>query len=241
MARSSTRKTNIAAQQASEADVAKLELANRLFFRLYQCANMLHKTGSRAVEAEGLTTQQWAVLGALSRERAADGVSVGDLARYLMVSRQNLSGVIGRMERDGHVAMAVDGRDRRSRLITMTATGRRVWTTQAQPKIRDYYREVLGDFSINDATHTLHYLLKMLENMKRVDARQSGGREGEAPLADGDAANDGPAKERLASDGPRNGGLSNGSASNGSASTGGTASVDAGGPPRVNRSSRRRP
>ena len=49
---------------------ARIELANRLFFRLYQCANMLHKTGTRAVEAEGLTTQQWAVLGALSRPAA---------------------------------------------------------------------------------------------------------------------------------------------------------------------------
>ena len=36
----------------------RAELANRLFFRLYQCANMLHKTSSRALEEEGLTTQQ---------------------------------------------------------------------------------------------------------------------------------------------------------------------------------------
>ena len=97
-------------------DIARMELANRLFFRLYQCANMLHKTGSRAVEDEGLTTQQWAVLGALSRPEALGGMSVGDLARYLMVSRQNLSGLISRMERDGHIQTAPDGRDRRSRL-----------------------------------------------------------------------------------------------------------------------------
>ena len=59
-------------------DAARMELANRLFFRLYQCANMLHKTGSRAIEAEGLTTQQWAVLGALSREEALFvGISAG--------------------------------------------------------------------------------------------------------------------------------------------------------------------
>ena len=50
---------------------------------------MLHKTGSRAVEAEGLTTQQWAVLGALSREKAQGGMSMGDLARYLI--RKHLS------------------------------------------------------------------------------------------------------------------------------------------------------
>ena len=147
----------------------RLEMANRLFFRLYQCANMLHKTGSRAVEAEGLTTQQWAVLGALSREAAQGGMSIGDLARYLMVSRQNLAGLVGRMERDGHVAIVQDERDRRSRLVTMTESGRHVWRDLARPKIRAYYDQVLQDFSVNDTVHTLHYLLKILENMKRID------------------------------------------------------------------------
>lgn len=110
-----------------------MEMANRLFFRLYQCANMLHKTGSRAVEQYGLTTQQWAVLGALSRPEAGEGMSVGDLARYLMVSRQNLSGLLTRMERDGHITAAPDGQDRRSRLIAMSDTGRTVWQQHALP------------------------------------------------------------------------------------------------------------
>lgn len=153
----------------------KRELANRLFFRLYQCANMLHKTGSRAVEAEGLTTQQWAVLGALSRESAQGGMSIGDLARYLMVSRQNLAGLIGRMERDGLVVVAPDARDRRSRLATMTKNGRHVWEDLARPKIRAYYDEALSDFSVNDVAHVLHYLLKILENMKRLDQGASAG------------------------------------------------------------------
>ena len=148
---------------------ARVELANRLFFRLYQCTNMLHKTGTRAVEAEGLTTQQWAVLGALSRPEAEGGMSVGDLARYLMVSRQNLSGLISRMERDGHIGSAPDGRDRRSRLVTMTESGRDVWLVKAQPKIHAYYEQALDGFSTNDITHTLHYLLKLLDNMKRLD------------------------------------------------------------------------
>ncbi len=153
-------------------EIVRMELANRLFFRLYQCANMLHKTGTRAVEDEGLTTQQWAVLGALSRAEATGGMSVGDLARYLMVSRQNLSGLIGRMERDGHVHSAPDGRDRRSKLIQMTDTGREVWVVQAQPKIHAYYAQALADFSIGDITHSLHYLLKLLDNMKRLDTEE---------------------------------------------------------------------
>jgi DNA-binding MarR family transcriptional regulator len=156
-------------KEVSGEATARLELANRLFFRLYQCANMLHKTGSRAVEAEGLTTQQWAVLGALSREDAQRGIGVGDLAKYLMVTRQSLAGLISRMERDGHISVATGSRDRRSRIVTMTASGRRVWQIQAQPKIRAYYEQVLAHFSINDIAHTLHYLLKILENMQRLD------------------------------------------------------------------------
>ncbi len=157
----------------------KIDLANRLFFRLYQCANMLHKTGTRAVEDEGLTTQQWAVLGALSREKSQGGMSIGDLARYLMVSRQNLSGLISRMERDGHVAVAASGQDRRSRVVTMTESGRHVWQDLALPKIHGYYEAILADFSVNDVTHTLHYLLKILENMQRLDAARLSAEEGD--------------------------------------------------------------
>ena len=156
----------------------KMELANRLFFRLYQCANMLHKTGSRAVEKMG---GSYALASGKSASYHADdtltgegGMSVGDLARYLLVSRQNLSGLIGRMERDGHLAIKADGRDRRSRLVTMTDSGRQVWLEQALPKIHAYYEQVLQDFSINDVTHTLHYLLKMLENMQRLDSDAAG-------------------------------------------------------------------
>lgn len=131
---------------------------------------MLHKTGSRAVQAEGLTTQQWAVLGALSRNETKGGMAIGDLARYLMVSRQNLSGLITRMERDGHVELLKDGRDRRSRIVVMTDQGRHVWSVEAFPKITSYYEKALVDFSFGDLSHVLHYLLKLLDNMKTIDS-----------------------------------------------------------------------
>ena len=150
-------------------EIVRSELANRLFFKLYQCANLLHKTGTKAVESEGLTTQQWAILGALSRSGAAQGMNMGDLARYLMVSRQNLSGVLGRMERDGRIEVVTDTRDRRSRLIRITREGWKVWHEQAQPKIHDFYQAALEGFSVSDQIHATHYLLKLLDNMERLD------------------------------------------------------------------------
>jgi len=156
---------------------ARTELANRFFFRLYQCANMLHKTGTRAVAEEGLTTQQWAVMGAISRPKVAQGMAVTELSRYLMVSRQNLSGVLKRMEAAGHISMAQDERDRRSRIVQITAFGRKVWEEQAQPKITAYYEQALHEFSVSDMTHALHYMMKLLDNMKQIDTGDGDGGE----------------------------------------------------------------
>ncbi len=144
-------------------------LSNRLFFRLYQCANMLHKTGARALETHGVTTQQWAVLGALTRHEFERGAAVGDMAAFLLVSRQNLTGVLSRLEALGYVERVVDERDNRSRLIRLTAKGRGLWDEDMRPVIADYYEEALRGFSTEDRIHMIHYLDKMLRNFKQLD------------------------------------------------------------------------
>lgn len=144
-------------------------LANRLFFRLYQSANMLHKTGTRAVEAEGLTTQRWAVMGALSRPEVADGMAVGDLARYLAVSRQSLSGITNRLESDGLITATADPTDRRSRRLSLTPEGERLWHERALPQIHEFYDRAAAGLSVEDMSHALHYLMRLLDNMTAMD------------------------------------------------------------------------
>jgi DNA-binding MarR family transcriptional regulator len=145
------------------------ELANRLFFRLYQCVNILHKTGSKALEPEGLTTQRWAVMGALSRPEVGEGMAVGDLARYLRVSRQSLAGVIGPLVDDELVVSRRGDADRRSRQYTLTAHGRRHWESRAVPRIERFYRDATAGMSVEDMSHALHYVVRLLENMTRLD------------------------------------------------------------------------
>ncbi len=148
------------------------ELSNRLFFRLYQCANMLHKTGTKALDAHGITTQQWAILGALADARAAGGVPVGALAAHLMVSRQNLLGVLSRLEAQGLVARSVDSRDSRSRRIGLTERGHETWRAM-QGNIASYYAAALRGFSNSDLIHALHYMDKLRDNFRALDALQS--------------------------------------------------------------------
>ncbi|MEP9370345.1 MarR family transcriptional regulator [Xanthobacter sp. VNH20] len=158
-------------------------LSNRLFFRLYQCANMLHKTGTRALDDYEITTQQWAVLGALTRPAFADGVAVGDLAAFLLVTRQNLAGVLQRLEAMDYVERAVDANDNRSRLIRLTAKGRSLWDANMRPVIADYYDEALAGFSTEDKIHMIHYLDKMLTNFKILDPEAAARRSDEKEAA----------------------------------------------------------
>ncbi|GHF48480.1 MarR family transcriptional regulator [Seohaeicola zhoushanensis] len=145
------------------------DLANRVFFRLYQSANLMHKSGTKALDELHITTQQWAVIGALARKGAENGIAVGELTRFLMVSRQNLTGILARLERDGMIERTVSPHDSRSRLIRLTSHGRHLWSTDMSARISDYYDEALAGFSTTDKIHLIHYLDKLLNNMKQLD------------------------------------------------------------------------
>jgi MarR family transcriptional regulator, organic hydroperoxide resistance regulator len=158
-------------QEIVTTDLLVGELSNRLLFRLYQCANMLHKTATKALDKHGITAQQWAILGALSDSRAIDGIPVGALAAHLMVSRQNLVGVLARLETQGMVMRTVDAKDSRSRRIGLTDRGRETWSAM-QGNIASYYGSALRDFSSSDLIHALHYMDKLRDNFRAVDALQ---------------------------------------------------------------------
>lgn len=137
------------------------EINNRLFFRFFQAANTLQTKGTQAV---GITNQQWSVLGALSRPQAKTGMSVGELTRYLMVSRQNLTGVLARLERDGLIERATDEEDRRSRKVRLSAKGDELWQKLSEP-IRAFYDGALKGFSFDDRLEFIHYVNRLQKNM----------------------------------------------------------------------------
>lgn len=151
-------------------DPADPDLAKRLFFRLYQCANLLHKTGNRALSKHGVTTQQTAVFGALSTASKQRGVTVGELTDYLMVSRQNLTGVLSRMESHGHIRRSVDPGDQRSRRIQLTAEGQRLWEEAILPSTLEYYDTALKGVSVEEQLAALHHIDRLLDNIRDIDS-----------------------------------------------------------------------
>lgn len=139
-------------------------VANRLFFRLFQASNILQKQTASAV---GLTTVQWAVLGALSRKGYEEGISFNDLTEYLIVSRQSLDGVLKRLEREGHVRRIPHPDDGRARLILLTERGREYWES-LQPRIHDFYAQGLTSLGLDETVSLLHYLNKFQKDLERI-------------------------------------------------------------------------
>ena len=152
---------------AAEKSLALDEINNRLFFRLYQAANTLHTKGTQALEPLGVTTGKWSVLGALSRPNAKSGMSIGDLSRYLLVSRQHLAGVLTRLEEEGCIERATGEIDKRSRRVRLTAKGEELWQAMAEP-IRRFYDGALKGFSFDDRLEFIHYINRLQKNMAQL-------------------------------------------------------------------------
>jgi DNA-binding MarR family transcriptional regulator len=149
--------TVVAAKTGAEFDVA-----NRVFFRLYQASNLMHKQGTRYVGNFGTTTQQWAVLGALARPLVRDsGMTVKELIEFLEVSRQNLTAVLDRLEGRRWIRRVKDKDDGRSRRIRLTAEGKSTWIRMLEP-IEAFYAAALTTFGQDDQV----MLYRLLDRLK---------------------------------------------------------------------------
>jgi DNA-binding MarR family transcriptional regulator len=153
--------------QSTEKNMAVQEINNRLFFRLFQTANTLHTKGTQALDGLGVTTQQWSVLGALSRPQVTGGMSIGDLSKFLLMSRQNLTGLLSRLERDGLIERVTSDDDRRSRTVKLSQKGELLWQTLQDP-IHDFYDGALKGLSFDDRLAFIHYFTKLQTNMSNL-------------------------------------------------------------------------
>lgn len=143
-------------------------LNNRIFFRLFQVSNTLQK---QAVKELGVTTVQWSVLGALSDPRPTYGMSVGTLADFLVVSRQNLDGVLKRLERDGLVERVTDPEDKRARVVKLTREGFAFWK-ELRERIFQFYDQAVSGFKFDDRVALVHYLNALQRSLTTVSLEQ---------------------------------------------------------------------
>jgi DNA-binding MarR family transcriptional regulator len=137
---------------------------NRLFFRLFQAANLFNK---KAHVITGSTTSQGAVLGALSRYKSGEGLAFGALAEYLGFSRQNLDGVIKGLERKGYVERITDPGDGRIRIVRLTAKGR-IYFEDLITRVLQFYASSTRDIDLKERKALSTGLGKLVSHLHAI-------------------------------------------------------------------------
>lgn len=95
----------------------------RLWLRLLTCSSMVENRMRQLLKERFDTTlPRFDLLAAL--DRVSDGLTMGELSRWLMVSNGNVTGVADRLESEGLIARIPSPADRRTQVVTLTEKGR---------------------------------------------------------------------------------------------------------------------
>lgn len=107
-----------------------------------QLANLLTRRLGPVFEKSKITPQQWLVVSALSEEEAP--VTLVALSRRLMVTKQNMTGMIARLEQLGLAERNEDPEDLRSSRVQLTRRGRTL-VEKVRPAYESWVKGLSGD------------------------------------------------------------------------------------------------
>jgi DNA-binding MarR family transcriptional regulator len=121
----------------------------------------------------GLRSTQRSILIHIARARAP---AIGDLAAALVLDRSALAHNLKPLERDGLVALMVDARDKRSRLVTLTTRGeaKLVESTRLWTVAQNRFEATFGD----EEARALRVTLARITSAEFTEAFQRGKRGG---------------------------------------------------------------
>ncbi len=137
----------------------------RAWFALLRCFSSVERILMQHLAQEyNSSLPRYDVLTALAMNKS--GVTMGDLAVMLMVTKGNITGVVRRLEQDGLVKKVTSKQDRRIQSVTISASGRKLWDMMH----RDYDRIIstllsgASEAQIRALTTSLEHMLKTVED-----------------------------------------------------------------------------
>ena len=141
---------------------ARDHLNNKLFFRLFQAANIYETQAVREVNFSAVTG---ATLGALYRD--PKGMLFSDLYAYLGVSRQNLDAVLKGLEKKGLVERVEAEDDRRKRMVCLTPDGVEAWKALHRRSL-EFFRQGTKGVSAAEITDCVETLSRISRALRAI-------------------------------------------------------------------------
>ncbi len=128
-----------------------------------QLANLLMRHLAPVFEKANVTPQQWGILMAIAG--AEEPLTLAGLARAMLVSKQNMTGMVARLEEVELIERQADPHDLRSSRLVLTRRGRSV-VDKLRPAYEEWQRDLGSDVSERDLaalTRTVDRLIERLQ------------------------------------------------------------------------------
>ena len=88
-------------------------------------SNLLSRYGAKMVSDVGLSSiQQWVILRRIAAKRE---ISIGELKEETLVTKQNMTGMVERLQQSNLVALFPDPQDKRRTRVKLTEQGKQVY------------------------------------------------------------------------------------------------------------------
>ena len=121
----------------------------RLWIRLLRASRFIEGVTRERFKVQfNMTLPRFDVMAALYRE--PDGMLMSEIARFLIVSNGNVTGIVDRLVAEGFVARSQRNGDRRTSFITLTRRGRAAFAAMATAH-EHWINELLSGVSARDA------------------------------------------------------------------------------------------
>lgn len=132
----------------------KIEL--RLWLRLLTCSALIEReVRTRLRERFDITLPRFDLLAQL--DRAADGLTMGELSSRLMVSNGNVTGLTERLVQEGLVAREPEANDRRTLRVRLTPAGKEAFDAMT-PEHEGWIETLFGGLDHDEMTGLLALL-----------------------------------------------------------------------------------
>ena len=142
----------------------------RLWLRALSFTSMVERRVRSRLHADfGVTLPRFDVMATLYE--APEGLSMGEVSRRLMVSNGNVTGIVGRLAREGLVRRRTNPDDRRSQLVRLTASGRVAFEEMAEVH-EGWIVSMLSGLSEGEAEQLKSLLGKAKQSVANSDGKE---------------------------------------------------------------------
>lgn len=138
----------------------------RLWLRIVSCSQMVEQEIRTMLRDKYDTTlPRFELLSAL--DRVPDGLSMGELSSWLMVTKGNVTGIAERLSEDGFIKRNPTPTDRRSFCVTLTPKGKKAYK-EMEEQYESLLDKLFSGVSLDDSDMFTGVLAKVKEEVENL-------------------------------------------------------------------------